>query len=176
RRSRFPEPALKITACKCPPFEARVQFSTRDRLRWNEEHTPLAEATKTRHEERARTLTYTKSHTLPISGCRHPSVGGGSRRDNGPRVDRFVDLSHLVADGMLTYPGLPAPRISDHLSREESRHHYESGTEFHIGRIEMVGNTGTYLDTPFHRYADGHDLVGLPLDRVAELEGVVVRV
>jgi len=68
RRSRFPEPALKITACKCPPFEARVQFSTRDRLRWNEEHTPLAEATKTRHEERARTLTYTKSHTLPISG------------------------------------------------------------------------------------------------------------
>jgi len=89
---------------------------------------------------------------------------------------RFVDLSHIVADGMLTYPGLPAPRISDHLSREESPHHYESGTEFHIGRIEMVGNTGTYLDTPFHRYADGHDLVGLPLDRVAELEGVVVRV
>lgn len=89
---------------------------------------------------------------------------------------RFVDLSHIVADGMLTYPGLPAPRISDHLSREESRHHYESGTEFHIGRIEMVGNTGTYLDTPFHRYADGHDLVGLPLDRAAELEGVVVRV
>lgn len=91
-------------------------------------------------------------------------------------MPRFVDLSHIVADGMITYPGLPGPRISDHLSREESRHHYESGTEFHIGRIEMVANTGTYLDTPFHRFADGYDLVGLPLDRVAEVEGVVVRV
>lgn len=89
---------------------------------------------------------------------------------------RFVDLSHIVADGMVTYPGLPAPRISDHLSREESRLHYEAGTEFHIGRIEMVANTGTYLDTPFHRFADGYDLVGLPLDRVAEVEGVLVRV
>lgn len=56
-------------------------------------------------------------------------------------MPRFVDLSHIVADGMITYPGLPGPRISDHLSREESRHHYESGTEFHIGRIEMVANT-----------------------------------
>ncbi len=91
-------------------------------------------------------------------------------------MPRFVDLSHIVADGMITYPGLPGPRISDHLSREGSRHHYESGTEFHIGRIEMVANTGTYLDTPFHRFADGYDLVGLPLDRVAEVEGVVVRV
>src|SRR5690606_42006693 len=61
-------------------------------------------------------------------------------------------------------------------SREESLHHYESGTEFHIGRIEMVANTGTYLDTPFHRFADAYDLVGLPLDRVAEVGGVVVRV
>ena len=84
-------------------------------------------------------------------------------------MPRFVDLSHIVADGMITYPGLPGPRISDHLSREESRHHYESGTEFHIGRIEMVANTGTYLDTPFHRFADD-DLVGLPLDRVAEVK------
>src|SRR5690606_21139984 len=74
------------------------------------------------------------------------------------------------------YPGLPGPRISAHLSREESRPHYDSGTEFHIARIEMVANTGTYLDTPFHRFADGYDLVGLPLDRVAEVEGVVVRV
>jgi arylformamidase len=71
---------------------------------------------------------------------------------------RLVDVSHTVEHGMITYKGLPAPVISDHLSREESRQHYSEGTEFQIGRIEMVANTGTYLDAPFHRYADGKDL------------------
>jgi arylformamidase len=85
---------------------------------------------------------------------------------------RLVDLSHTIEDGMVTYPGLPGPRIGDHLSREASRSHYAPGTEFHIGRIEMVANTGTYLDTPFHRYPDGYDLAGLDLARVADLPGV----
>ncbi|MFP3915775.1 MAG: cyclase family protein, partial [Actinomycetota bacterium] len=67
----------------------------------------------------------------------------------------FVDLSHVIEHGMITYPGLPGPVISDYLTRRESRSHYEEGTEFHISRIEMVANTGTYLDTPFHRYASG---------------------
>jgi kynurenine formamidase len=88
---------------------------------------------------------------------------------------RFVDLSHTVEHGMITYKGLPAPVISDFLSREASRNHYSEGTEFHIGRIEMVANTGTYLDSPFHRYADGADLSGLQLSQLAYLEGVCVR-
>ena len=88
---------------------------------------------------------------------------------------RLVDLSHTVADGLETYPGLPAPAISDHLSRAASRAHYAPGTEFQIGRIEMVANTGTYIDSPFHRYADGNDLAGLPLDSIANLEGIVIR-
>jgi kynurenine formamidase len=88
---------------------------------------------------------------------------------------RLVDLSHEIADGLVTYPGLPAPVIRDFLSREASRAHYAPGTEFHIGRIDMVANTGTYLDTPAHRYAGGRDLAGLPLAAVADLEGVVVR-
>ncbi len=87
----------------------------------------------------------------------------------------FVDVSHDVEHGMITYKGLPAPLISDYLSREESRKHYAEGTEFHIGRIEMVANTGTYLDSPFHRYADGRDLSELPLSTVADLEGVCLR-
>ena len=87
----------------------------------------------------------------------------------------LIDLSHTVEHGMITYKGLPAPIISDHLSRERSRTMYESGTEFQIGRIEMVANTGTYLDSPFHRYADGTDLAGLALESLANLEGVVVR-
>jgi arylformamidase len=87
----------------------------------------------------------------------------------------FVDLSHTVEHGMITYKGLPAPIISDHLSREASRSLYASGTEFHIGKIEMVANTGTYLDSPFHRYANGADLAGLPLESLAYLEGIVVR-
>lgn len=88
---------------------------------------------------------------------------------------RLIDVSHDVEDGLLTYKGLPAPVVCDFLSREAWRGHYAAGTEFAIHRIEMVGNTGTYVDAPFHRYAEGRDLAELPLERVAHLEGVVVR-
>ncbi|HEX6130603.1 MAG TPA: cyclase family protein, partial [Actinomycetota bacterium] len=91
-------------------------------------------------------------------------------------MTRIEDLSHVVEDGMVTYPGLPAPAISDHLTREASRSHYAPGTEFHIGRIDMVANTGTYLDTPAHRFADGSDLSTTPLERMVELDGIVVDV
>ncbi len=87
----------------------------------------------------------------------------------------LVDLSHDVVHGMTTYRGLPGPVISDHLSRDASRGRYAPGTEFQIGRIEMVSNTGTYVDTPFHRYPSGHDLAGLPLEAVADLPGLVLR-
>jgi kynurenine formamidase len=88
---------------------------------------------------------------------------------------KLVDLSHTVEHGMITYKGLPAPVICDFLSREESRKHYAPGTEFNIGKIEMVANTGTYVDSPFHRFADGLDLSELPLESLADLEGIVVR-
>jgi kynurenine formamidase len=88
---------------------------------------------------------------------------------------QLIDLSHIVEHGMTTYKGLPGPVISDYLSRSASREHYTPGTEFHIGRIEMVGNTGTYLDTPFHRFADGPDLCALELSSVADLDGIVIR-
>jgi kynurenine formamidase len=88
---------------------------------------------------------------------------------------RMVDLSHEVADGVVTYRGLPAPVISDFLTREESRSRYAPGTEFHIGQIEMVANTGTYLDSPFHRYPDGADMAGLDLKVLADLPATVVR-
>ncbi|HEX5085512.1 MAG TPA: cyclase family protein [Blastocatellia bacterium] len=91
-------------------------------------------------------------------------------------ADRFLDLSHTIESGMITYKGLPAPLICDHLSRLKSREIYAEGTEFQIGRIDMVANTGTYIDMPFHRYADGHDLAGLPLERVSAVPGVLVRV
>lgn len=89
---------------------------------------------------------------------------------------KLVDLSHVIEGGMITYKGLPAPIVCDHISRVASRASYAAGTEFQIGRIEMVGNTGTYLDTPYHRFADGYDLAQLPLDRAADLPGVVIRV
>lgn len=88
----------------------------------------------------------------------------------------FVDLSHVIEDGMITFPGLPGPIICDYLSREASRGRYAPGVEFQIGKIEMVANTGTYLDSPFHRYADGKDLAQLPLDSLADLDAIVVRV
>jgi arylformamidase len=85
-----------------------------------------------------------------------------------------IDLSHVVEDGMVTYKGLPAPVVCDFLSREASREHYAPGTEFQIGTVQLCSNTGTYVDSPFHRYADGADLSGLPLDRLADLDAVVV--
>jgi kynurenine formamidase len=88
---------------------------------------------------------------------------------------KLIDLSHTIEDEMITYKGLPAPIICDYLSREASREHYTGGTEFHIGKIEMVANTGTYVDSPFHRFADGIDLSELPLESLAELPGIVVH-
>jgi arylformamidase len=98
------------------------------------------------------------------------------KRRAGPTAqDRLVDLSHPIRDGMVTYPGLPAPVIGAHLSREDSRQRYAPGTEFFIGSISMVGNTGTYVDAPFHRYPDGADLAGLPLSALTDAPGVVIR-
>ncbi|GAA1750116.1 cyclase family protein [Nonomuraea bangladeshensis] len=87
----------------------------------------------------------------------------------------IVELSHRVHDGLVTYPGIPAPRIGVHLSREDSRAMYAPGTEFHMATIALAANTGTYVDTPFHRYPDGQDLAAMPIDRLADLPGLVVR-
>src|SRR5439155_4028682 len=87
---------------------------------------------------------------------------------------RLVDLSHPIEPGMTTYPGLPGPVVSDFLSREASRGRYADGTTFQIARVEMVANTGTYVDAPFHRFAEGPDVGSLPLEHLADLEGVVI--
>jgi arylformamidase len=87
----------------------------------------------------------------------------------------LIDLSHRIEHGMVTYKGLPGPVICDYWEREASRAFYSDGSTFQIGRIDMIANTGTYLDAPFHRYADGDDLAGLDLARLAALEGVTVR-
>jgi kynurenine formamidase len=89
---------------------------------------------------------------------------------------RFIDLSHVIEDGMITYPGFPAPHVCDFLSREASRARYAAGTTFQIGRIELIANTGTYLDSPFHRYEDGRDISQLAVEELADLPAVVLRV
>ena len=87
----------------------------------------------------------------------------------------IIDLSHVIEDGMVTYKGLPAPHICDFWTREGSAANYDDGSTFQIGKIEMVANTGTYLDSPFHRYADGADLSELDLQALANVPGIVVR-
>ena len=89
--------------------------------------------------------------------------------------EEIVDLSHVIEHGMTTYPGLPAPHICDFWTREASAANYDDGSSFQIGRIDMVANTGTYLDSPFHRYVDCKDLADLPLSSLADLPGIVVR-
>jgi kynurenine formamidase len=89
---------------------------------------------------------------------------------------RLVELSHVIRNGLITYPGLPAPEITPHLTREASRKNYAPGTEFSIDRLTLVGNTGTYMDSPFHRFADGGDLSSISLERTVDVPTVVVSV
>ncbi len=111
----------------------------------------------------------------------HKGTRGGPSSTTGPAVSeeqrqwRLVELSHVIEAGMTTYPGLPGPEVTPHLTREASRAIYAPGTEFAIDRVSMVGNTGTYLDSPYHRYPGGADLAGLPLSSLADLPCVVVR-
>jgi arylformamidase len=120
------------------------------------------------------TLANVEIFAEPHKGTR----GGPSDHGRGTPAagGRLVELSHVIRAGMITYPGLPGPRITPHLTREASRAHYAPGTEFAIDWLTLVGNTGTYLDAPYHRYRDGTDLAGVPLDLTADLLGVVVRV
>jgi kynurenine formamidase len=90
-------------------------------------------------------------------------------------MPKLIELNHVIEHGMTTYKGLPGPQICDFWDREKSRGFYDDGSTFQIGRIDMIANTGTYLDTPFHRYADGDDLAAVGLERLAGLPGLVVR-
>jgi arylformamidase len=110
----------------------------------------------------------------PVRG--RGSTSGEPSGTPRPGRRRLIELSHQIHHGMVTYPGLPGPELSDYLPREASPARYGPGTEFHIGRISMVANTGTYLDSPFHRFAGATDVAGLALDQVADLDGVVVRI
>jgi kynurenine formamidase len=112
----------------------------------------------------------------PFRVVEEPHRGGRGLGSAVAAERQVVELSHRIRHGMVTYPGLPGPEITDHLTRTAAEQAYGPGVTFHIGRISMVANTGTYLDSPFHRYADGPDLAATPLDRVADLDGVVVRV
>ncbi|MDI9239184.1 cyclase family protein [Lysobacter sp. LF1] len=103
-------------------------------------------------------------------------VEAHKRRQDGAGTRRaYVELSHVIEDGLVTYPGLPAARICDYLSRERSREVYAPGTEFQIAKIEMVANTGTYLDCPSHRYAHGNDLSQIAPEAFCDLDAIVIR-
>ena len=103
-------------------------------------------------------------------------AGAGDRQAFETGLIRYIDLSHTIEHGQVTYPGMPATHICDYLSRERSREIYEPGTEFHIGRIDMIANTGTYIDCPSHRYEDGKDLSQIRPEDCADLDAIVVRV
>ena len=98
------------------------------------------------------------------------------RSNDKVETELLIDLSHTIENGLVTYKGLPAPIICDYLSRENSKQFYEEGTEFQIGKIEMVTNTGTYLDCPFHRFENGKDLSEIGLECFTDLEAIVIRV
>jgi arylformamidase len=114
-----------------------------------------------------------------VTAERHKGTRGGpadpeAAPGDGARL--LVELSHVIESGMITYPGLPAPAITPYLTREDSRRQYAAGIEFAFDRLTMIGNTGTYLDSPYHRYPDGADLAAIPLARTAGVQAVVIRV
>jgi arylformamidase len=111
--------------------------------------------------------------TVELRDCRIVAEPHASA--SAPAARRLVDVSHRIVHGMVTYPGLPGPEIADHLTRDAAEQSYGPGVRFHIGRISMIANTGTYLDSPFHRFDGGVDLAGLPLEKLAALDGVLVR-
>jgi kynurenine formamidase len=115
---------------------------------------------------------------LEIVEAPHKGTRGGpaARQQEPAGRPQYVELNHVIREGMITLPNLPAPELGTHLTREASRSIYAEGTEFEIGRISMVANTGTYLDSPNHRYPDGHDLTGFALDRLVDLPALVIRV
>jgi kynurenine formamidase len=106
-------------------------------------------------------------------GTRGGPAAGGTTSGGRPQ---YIELNHVIRDGMITLPNLPGPELGKHLTREASKEIYAPGTEFEIGRITMVTNTGTYMDSPYHRYPAGHDLTGFTLEQTADLPAVVVRV
>jgi len=120
--------------------------------------------------ERAAWFKDSEGNLLAIGQPRRDAM---KRPADRPEPRRLVELSHQIHHGMLTYPGLPGPKLGDYLPREASPARYGPGTEFHIGRISMVANTGTYVDSPFHRFAGATDVARLPLHRVADLDGMV---
>jgi kynurenine formamidase len=89
-------------------------------------------------------------------------------------VKKFIELNHTLEDGMMAYPGLPSPKIGAFLDHGASRSRYNDQAEFYLGKVDMVCNLGTYLDSPFHRYPDGLDLSQIPLERVAGIPGIVL--
>ena len=108
--------------------------------------------------------------------CRRKVVIDPSPEPRLPNEETaLIDLSHTIKSGLTTYKGIPAPHICDYWTREQSEAFYDDGSSFHIGRIDMVANTGTYLDSPFHRWDDGVDIAGLPLERLAKIDALVVR-
>jgi kynurenine formamidase len=115
----------------------------------------------------------------PMCGSNSRTAAGARWKDctmtSSPRPT-IIDLSHTVREGLVTYPGLPVPRITPHLTREDSAGHYAPGTEFAMDVITMIGNTGTYLDSPYHRYEGGADLAALDLDTLVDLPAEVFHV
>jgi kynurenine formamidase len=113
---------------------------------------------------------------IPLWALPFQNKPGYSHKKNTMAASRLIDLSHTIDNGLITYKGLPAPVICDYLSREDSKKFYAEGTSFQIGKIEMVSNTGTYIDCPFHRFEHGHDLNDTPLEHFAELPAMVLRI
>ncbi|MEO8263747.1 MAG: cyclase family protein, partial [Pseudolysinimonas sp.] len=161
-------------------FDARIEFAnggglTADGFRLDVPSADVGEAEVARLLVRHLGLALVGSVVLSGFTVVEEPHRGSRGMDAAPAEStrRVIDLSHVIHDGLITYPGLPAPEIRPHLTREASRERYAPGTEFALDIITMIGNTGTYLDSPYHRYGDGADLAGLDLATLVDVPAEV---
>lgn len=161
-------------------FDARVEFAnggglTAEAFRLDVPSADVTEAEVGRLFVQHLGLALVGSVTLTRFSVVEEQHRGSRGMDAAPAAAarRVVDLSHVISEGLITYPGLPAPTFTPHLTREASRERYAPGTEFAMDVITMIGNTGTYLDSPWHRYGDGADLAGLDLATLVDLPAEV---
>lgn len=90
----------------------------------------------------------------------------------------YIDLSHSIENGTVTYPGDPPALIELTLDRKLTSKLNGGGTTsgVEINTIKMVSTSGTYIDAPYHVFEDGKKIKDYPIEKLVNLPSIVVKI